>query len=148
MSQSEGKIIALCSQDLEKYDIVIYDILQQTDSASLFNKLTYFTYLKQNFGFKNDNTEKDFLVDLLKNQEISAIPKSFKTLKYKEDKLKIKAPVILSVKPNAGKETIELPENENPNLYLLLFKQLGNFKQLWYIYIFAALFSATTTQAK
>ncbi|MBK8601163.1 MAG: hypothetical protein IPN80_11990 [Flavobacterium sp.] len=31
-------------------------------------------------------------------------------------------------------------------MYWQLFKQLGDYKQLWYIYIFAALFSAITAQ--
>ncbi|GHT08117.1 hypothetical protein FACS189426_02940 [Bacteroidia bacterium] len=143
--QTEEKIIALCSQDLETYNLNVYDTLQQTDSATLFNKLSYLSYLKHNFGFKDNTAEKDFLMDLLKNQEIT-IPKSFKALKYNHDKIKIKAPLILTVKLKVQKAADEFPKEENPNLYWRLFKQLGNFKQLWYLYIFAALFSASTAQ--
>jgi len=145
-AQTEEKIIAICSQDLEQYSIDIYDILEETDSATLFNKLTYFTYLKQNFGFKNSVAEKDFLLDLVKNQDISSIPKGFKTLKYNNDKIKIKAPLILTIKPKQNSRKEDFPKNENTNLYWQLFKQLGSFKQLWYIYIFAALLSASTAQ--
>ena len=102
-AQTEEKIVAICSQDLEQYHIKIDEILEQTDSSTLFNKLTYFTYLKQNFGFKNQTAEKDFLLDLLKNQDISSIPKSFKTLKYNNDKIKIKATLILTI--NQKKES-------------------------------------------
>lgn len=145
-AQTEEKIIAICSQDLEQYSIDIYDVLEETDSTTLFNKLTYFTYLKQNFGFKNSVAEKDFLLDLVKNQDISSIPKGFKTLKYNNDKIKIKAPLILTIKPKQNSRKEDFPKNENTNLYWQLFKQLGSFKQLWYIYIFAALLSASTAQ--
>ena len=145
-AQTEEKIVAICSQDLEQYDIKIDEILEQTDSSTLFNKLTYFTYLKQNFGFKNQTAEKDFLLDLLKNQDISSIPKSFKTLKYNNDKIKIKAPLILTINQKKESSKQDIPKSENTNLYWQLFKQLGNFKQLWYIYIFAALLSASTAQ--
>lgn len=145
-AQTEEKIVAICSQDLEQYNIKIDEVLEQTDSSTLFNKLTYFTYLKQNFGFKNQTAEKDFLLDLLKNQDISSIPKSFKTLKYNNDKIKIKAPLILTIKPKKESSKQDIPKSENTNLYWQLFKQLGSFKQLWYIYIFAALLSASTAQ--
>ena len=62
------------------------------------------------------------------------------------DKVKITAPLILTVKPKETKENIDFPKDENRSLYWQLFKQLGQYKQLWYIYIFAALFSASTTQ--
>ena len=145
-AQTEEKIVAICSQDLEQYHIKIDEILEQTDSSTLFNKLTYFTYLKQNFGFKNQTAEKDFLLDLLKNQDISSIPKSFKTLKYNNDKIKIKAPLILTIYQKKESSKQDIPKSENTNLYWQLFKQLGSFKQLWYIYIFAALLSASTAQ--
>lgn len=145
-AETDEKIIAICSQELENYNINIYDELERIDSATLFNKLTYFSYLKENFGFKNYDAEKNFLLDLLNNQEIGIVPKHFKTLKYNNDKVKISAPLILTVKPKETKQTIDFPKDENESLYWQLFKQLGQYKKLWYIYIFAALFSASTTQ--
>ena len=145
-AETDEKIIAICSQELENYNINIYDELEKIDSATLFNKLTYFSYLKENFGFKNYDAEKSFLLDLLNNQEIGIVPKHFKTLKYNNDKVKISAPLILTVKPKETKQTIDFPKDENKSLYWQLFKQLGQYKKLWYIYIFAALFSASTTQ--
>ena len=145
-AQTEEKVIAICSQDLEQYNIKIDEVLAQTDSTTLFNKLTYFTYLKENFGFKDSIAEKKFIIDLIKNQEIHSIPKGFKTLKYNNDKIKIKAPLILTIKSKKEYRKQDFPKSENTNLYWQLFKQLGSFKQLWYIYIFAALLSASTAQ--
>ena len=139
------RIEVLVNAELAIYDI--YPSKLTGNYTELFNKLTYFSYIKENFGFKDNNAEKDFLIDLLKNQEISTIPKHFKILKYNKDKVRITAPLVLSVKPKEKIEHIQFPKiEENKNIYLSLFKQLGQFKQLWYIYIFAALFSASTTQ--
>jgi subfamily B ATP-binding cassette protein HlyB/CyaB len=139
------RIENIVNAELAEYDI--YRLELADNYTVLFNKLIYFSYIKENFGFKDLQTEKDFLIDLLKNQDISNVPKHFKTLKYNKEKVRITAPLVLSVKP---KEKIEYIESslieKSKSIYLLLFKQLGNFKQLWYIYIFAALFSATTTQ--
>ena len=145
-AETDEKIIAICSQELESYNINIYDELQKIDSSALFNKLTYFSYLKESFGFKDFETEKNFLIDLLNNQEIGIVPKHFRTLKYNIDKVKITAPLILTVKPKETKQINDFPQDENKNLYWQLFNQLGQYKQLWYIYIFAALFSASITQ--
>lgn len=116
------------------------------NDLSVFNKLTYFSYLKENFGFKDFEAEKNFLIDLLNNQEIGIVPKHFRTLKYNNDKVKITAPLILTLKQKESKQSNDFPKDENKSLYWQLFKQLGQYKQLWYIYIFAALFSASTTQ--
>lgn len=146
LAETEDKIKALCTQELAAHQIDIEKSLLENDTASLFNKLTYFSYLKDNFGFKDTTAEKNFLDDLLKNQEIATVPNHFRTLKFKKDKLKNTSPLILVVKPNTKNEEASFPKEENTNLYWSLFKQLGNFKKLWYIYIFAALFSASTAQ--
>lgn len=145
-ADTDEKIIAICSQELDKYNLNIYHVLEKIDSTTLFNKLTYFSYLNKNFGFKNIEAEKSFLIDLLENQEMGIIPKHFRTLKYNNDKVKITAPLILTVNEKLDKNISEFPKDENKSLYWQLFKQLGQYKQLWYIYIFAALFSASTTQ--
>jgi len=140
----EEKLSVLCHQELASYQIDIQATLQKNDNATLFNKLTYFGYLKNSFGFKNAESEKAFLEDLLFNQQIASLPKHFKTLKYNQDKIRVKAPLALSVKPPITKPTqAALP---NTNIYLTLFKQLGQYRKLWFIYVFAALFSASTTQ--
>lgn len=146
LADTEEKIIAFCKKDLEEYHINIETALLENGHAELYNKLTYFTYLKSNFGFKDFEAEKNFLNDLLKNQEISSVPRNFKTLKFNKDQIKNTSPLILVVKPDPDKGAMPLPKEETTNLYWRLFKQLGEFKKLWYIYIFAAVFSASTAQ--
>ena len=146
-TETEDKIVAICSEDLKEYKLNLTEVINENGHAAVFNKLTYFKYLKENFGFKDSDAEKSFLVDLLKNQEISSIPNNFKTLELDKGKIKNKSPLILVVKTNEEKEaTVSYPEETKGSLYWQLFKQLGDYKQLWYIYIFAALFSATTAQ--
>lgn len=146
--ETEDKILAICSDDLKEYDINFEEVLAENGHASLFNKLTYFKYLRESFGFKDQTTEKNFLNDLLKNQEISAIPNNFKTLELEKGKIKNNSPVVLSIHPSFETDaaTPTYPEEEGRSLYWQLFKQLGEYKKLWYIYIFAALFSAITAQ--
>ncbi len=150
IAETEDKIKALCSQDLADYNINYEAALTDNGHASLFNKLTYFKYIKGNFGFKDKEAEKSFLGDLLKNQDISNVPQNFKSLELDKGKIRNTSPLILSVKQNAqdeaNAEATAYPEEKKRSLYWQLFKQLGAYKKLWYIYIFAALFSATTAQ--
>lgn len=148
LADTEDKIIAICSQDLSDYQINFENTLIENGHAVLFNKLTYFKYLKDSFGFKDLLAERNFLTDLLKNQEISSVPNSFKILELEKGKIKNNSPLILVVKAiEEEKDTQQsYPEEENGSLYWQLFKQLGEYKKLWYIYIFAALFSAATAQ--
>ncbi|MEY3500797.1 MAG: hypothetical protein RL308_2466 [Bacteroidota bacterium] len=146
LAETEVKIEAICNAELGEYGIDYESSLLENGHSALFNKLTYFTYLKDNFGFKDFTTEKNFLLDLLKNQEISAVPKNFKTLKFNNNAIKNSSPLILVAKEKNEPEDTNIPREENTNLYWQLFKQLGKFKKLWYIYIFAALFSASTAQ--
>ena len=147
IAETEDKILALCSSDLAEYKIDYQTTLADNGHAVLFNKLTYFKYLKNNFGFKDADAEKKFLNDLLQNQDISSVPNNFKTLELEKGKIKNASPLILVVKQDAQKETAQTyPEEKKGSLYWQLFKQLGEYKKLWYIYIFAALFSATTAQ--
>ncbi|HLA56591.1 MAG TPA: ATP-binding cassette domain-containing protein [Flavobacterium sp.] len=147
MTDTETKIRVLCSEDLAEYNISLDNALADNGHAVLFNKLTYFKYLKGNFGFKDTLAEKAFLNDLLKNQDISNVPNNFKTLELEKGKIRNSSPLILTVKQNPEDEAEPAyPEESRKNLYWQLFRQLGEYKKLWYIYIFAALFSATTAQ--
>jgi len=146
--ETEDKILAVCSDDLREYNINFSDALIDNGHATLFNKLTYFKYLRESFGFKDKEAEKSFLDDLLKNQEISAIPSNFKTLELDKGKIKNNSPLVLALQPafESEEQAPSYPEENKRSLYWELFSQLGEYKKLWYIYIFAALFSATTAQ--
>jgi len=145
LAETEDKILALCSQDLAEYKINFDDALIENGHAVLFNKLTYFKYIKENFGFRDAFVEKKFLNDLLKNQEISIVPSNFKTLEFNKGKIKNNSPLIIVVKPIKDHNHSFTKEGKT-SLYWQLFKQLGQYKKIWYIYIFAALFSALTAQ--
>lgn len=143
----EEKFRVIIEKDLDNYKISIKNIYKYNDLATAFNKISYFSYVKENYGFKSFLSEKSFLKDLLFNQELSNIPKQFKNLKLKKDLIQIKAPLILSVKKNENtNENINVSKGNEQNIYIKLLKSLGNNKRLWYIYIFSALFAATTTQ--
>jgi subfamily B ATP-binding cassette protein HlyB/CyaB len=147
LAETEDKIIAICATELEEYKINLSDAIVKNGHTGLFNKLIYFKYIKESFGFKNKEAEESFLIDLLKNQEISSVPKNFKTLELEKGKIKNNSPLILTVKPDPEQvDKLEYPQEHKSSLYWELFKQLGENKKLWYIYIFAALFSATTAQ--
>ncbi|MBP6374681.1 MAG: hypothetical protein KA325_09755, partial [Flavobacterium sp.] len=145
--QTDDQVQAVCAQIINEYALDLQTAITENGSTQLFNKLSYFSYLRDTFGFKNDEAEKSFLIDLLKNQDIAQIPTGFKTLQLEKGKIKNTAPVVLCVQLNATQSNaINYPEEEKSSLYWDLFKKLGSYKKLWYIYIFAALFSAITAQ--
>ena len=119
------------------------------DKADVINKLTYFSYVKENFGFVNSEAEKNFLQDLLFNQELHTLPKQFRTLKVNGAKLRITAPVVLTVQkgdevklPVAGDLTTAKPVNP----YRRLVGEMKAYHKLWGIYIASALFAAFIAQ--
>lgn len=119
------------------------------DKADVINKLTYFSYLKENFGFTNAEAEGRFLNDLLFNQQLNILPKQFRTLKLNEAKLRITAPVVLSINKT---EQVQLPLTtaitpEKPaSSYRRLVSEMKPYHKLWGIYIMAALFAAFLAQ--
>ncbi|GAB2791172.1 subfamily B ATP-binding cassette protein HlyB/CyaB [Hymenobacter luteus] len=143
--QLEQKLTLLCNQELTTYHIKLEQALTTNDASTLFNKLTYFTYLKENFGLKDNKAEKDFLEDLLFHQEVGALPKHFRSLKDEKNRIKLRAAMVLTVKPKQPKPAPAASRPEQ-SPYLTLLRDLGRNRRIWYIYIFAALFSAFTAQ--
>lgn len=147
LSNATDQIASICHTEIEEYKINVNEVISENGLASAYNKLIYFKYIKLNFGFKDGIAEKKFLIDLLKNQEISSVPVNFKTLELEKGKIKNNSPLILSVKQNLeDKAKDTYPIEVKGGLYWQLFKQLGNYKGMWGIYIFAALFSSITAQ--
>ncbi|MBE7170790.1 MAG: ATP-binding cassette domain-containing protein [Williamsia sp.] len=118
------------------------------DQAEIINKLTYFSYVRENFGFAHQNAERAFIRDLLFNQQMGTLPKQFRSLRISEAKLRIKAPVVLAVhtsQETAPAANLHKAEGEiNP--YRKLFHELKAFHKLWLIYIVSALFAALLIQ--
>ena len=139
----------LIKDELSIYNLQFNDIAQQDETIAA-NKLTYFSYLKENYGFASKEAEVNFLKDLLYNLQLNSVPNEFKSLKTEDDKLTIKTPVVLTVKKINSKalnqQFTPKKERENKNAYVQLFCEMKQYKKLWYIYIFAALFAAFITQ--
>lgn len=138
----------LIAEELSAYQLNP-DELADHDKGDVINKLTYFSYLKENFGFKDHEAEKRFLQDLLFNQDLNQLPKQFKTLKINGAKLRITAPVVLTVKkgnevklPAANYVTPAKPVNP----YRRLVGEMKAYHKLWGIYIASALFAAFIAQ--
>jgi subfamily B ATP-binding cassette protein HlyB/CyaB len=142
----QDKVEALCSAELSRYQVSLAGLLATQDPIHIFNKLVYFTHLRDDYGFKDENSEKAFLEDLLTNQEISLLPKQYRQIKYEEAKVKLSAPLVLSVKSVAEQAAKEAQPIDQQNVYHRLINELGKNKKLWYIYLFTALFAASITQ--
>ena len=63
--------------------------------------------------------ERNFLTDLLKNQEISSVPNNFKILELEKGRIKNNSPLILVVKAIEEEKEAQqsYPAEENGNLY-------------------------------
>ncbi|MEI6946346.1 ATP-binding cassette domain-containing protein [Paraflavisolibacter sp. H34] len=122
--------------------------LPPADPATVINKLTYFSYLKEHFGFSGPPAEKAFLEDLLYQQELGPLPAQFRALKVAGSRLQVKAPVVLTVKPPAITAPAATPRPaEAPlNPYKRLYRELRQYHGLWGIYITAALVAALFAQ--
>jgi len=142
----EEKLIFLINNELKKHGLEIEKALLTNDIAVLYNKVLYFSFLNDNYGFKSTDSERAFLQDLIFNLDISVIPKQFKNLKLKKEILQIESPLILSVKKNENFEANNSLNRDDENIYLKLYRSIKPSRRLWFIYIFAALFAATTAQ--
>lgn len=139
---------AMINEEVSAYQLDA-EAVADMDRAETINKLTYFSYLKENFGFANIEAEKKFLVDLLFNQQLHTLPKQFKALKLAGAKLRITAPVVLTVKKtdrlfvtSAAPPIIEKPVNP----YRRLVSEMKPYRKLWGIYIAVAVFAAFLAQ--
>ena len=123
--------------------------VQGCDEADIINKLTYFSYVQENFGFAGKEAEKNFLNDLLFNQNLHTLPKQFRTLKLSGAKLRITAPVVLTVRRNAEVATTagNNPIPQKPvSAYRRLVSEMKPYHKLWGIYIGTAIFAALIGQ--
>jgi subfamily B ATP-binding cassette protein HlyB/CyaB len=142
----EEKLIFLINSELRKHGLEIEKALLTNDIAVLYNKVLYFSFLNDNYGFKSIDSERAFLQDLIFNLDISVIPKQFKNLKLKKEVLQIESPLILSVKKIENFEADSSSKSDDDSIYLKLYRSIKPSRRLWFIYIFAALFAATTAQ--
>lgn len=138
----------MISDELALYGLTSEELFDQ-DQAMIINKLTYFTYIKEYYGFSSEYAEKEFLKDLIFNLQLNALPEQFKALKFSRDKLTMKAPVVLTV--NSRTETVvttpKAKEEEKPvHPYRRLFNELKQYHNLWSIFVVSALIVALLGQ--
>lgn len=149
MLNSKQALQQIIKDELNAYNFQPNGIAQE-DETIIINKLTYFSYLKENYGFASQEKEAKFLKDLLYNLQLNTIPSEFRALQSSGNTLTIKTPVVLTVKKNSDDsfKNVSAPQAEikKPNVYIQLFREMHRHKKLWYIYIFAALFAAFITQ--
>ncbi|MGB0840040.1 MAG: ABC transporter transmembrane domain-containing protein, partial [Chitinophagales bacterium] len=137
----------------EKLRVSIYQELKQRrihlphepsdkELITLFNKFTYFSYICENFGFKDEQAENAFLKDLIFNQDVGAVPSHFRSMKLEKAKVQIKAPILLSVKKGEDLAQFTPPEDPTENVYWKLFKSISSVKDIWMIFVVTAMIAA------
>lgn len=166
----------VCRQLLQEYDMDMDAVYESVPVDHVFNKITYFVYIRDEFGFANTGAERNFLKDLLFNQDIAHLPQQFLQLFVSKDKaqgrvkdrarnegrgraddetedegrerVSIKAPVILPVRKNSRISTLNAPrkDEESRNAFLVLYDALGDHRKSVLLFLFAALFSVSFTQ--
>ncbi len=145
LADLQERMEALCAPELARYNISFNGSWEDQDPTQVFNKLVYFSHIRDNFGFKDEAAERTFLEDILFHHDLS-LPKQFRQLKYENEKVKLSAPLVLSIRSMPDAEMPAPGKPEETNIYTRLFGELGANKRLWYIYLFTALFAASVAQ--
>ncbi len=113
------------------------------ETAELFNKLAYFTFVKVRFGIREEGA---FLEDLVFEQQLSSLPSRFRTLTDSPRGLELRTPVVLAVRPpRAPVAPAALADEPSPIRRLL--REVVHLRSLWYVFLFAAVLSSVTTHA-
>ena len=106
------------------------------------NKLEYFLYLEEQYGFKNDVAANAFLKDLFFEKHMDNIPHQFRKRRNVMDQVELTAPVLLSVQKTEGIEEVFTTEEKEGSIYWTLFKSIGSLQSLWTIFLATILFAA------
>lgn len=125
---------------LKEYNISFPSEPNESQLVELFNKLAYFSYVDETFGFKDKTAGHNFIKDLIFHQELKHIPKHFENVVFEKNKLKFKSPIFLSIKKT--EQTKEVKSNTTENVYWTLFKTIGSIKTLWYIFLFTTILAS------
>lgn len=139
------KVRISVQEELKERGLPVPMGLSAPEWLNLFNKLTYFSYVHKNFGFKNEKAANAYLDDLLVNQDVAVVPQHFKSLRYRKglDMVQIKAPILLSVKKSVDSWSIGEPSTEN--VYVRLVKSIRSIRDIWGIFILTTIITATIT---
>ena len=131
-------------EELRHLDFDLPNTLSQNDQIQLFNKLTYFSYLKENFGFKSIEAEKAFLKDLILHQQIQHIPDNFRNLKSRsKQRISIKSPILMSISIEEFNNTFT--NSEEDNIYWRLIREMKGIRPLWIMFLTTAIVAGLIT---
>ncbi|MFY0569495.1 ATP-binding cassette domain-containing protein [Archangium lansingense] len=140
-----GRIRGQVMEELEKYGLQLDTPPSEAEVAALYNKLLYFSYVKQNFGLKDEAAERAFLADLVHHQQLSSVPQRFRAVAGSEEKRMLAAPVVLVVRPPASRAERQVPDEPPAHPLRRLLKEAGAMRGIWYLFLVAAVLSSATT---
>lgn len=106
------------------------------------NKLEYFLYIEEEYGFKNETVANAFLEDLFFEQHLDNIPHNFRRRKNVSDKVEIAMPVLLSIQKTEEIVADFAQEKTEGSVYWKLFKSIAHLQSLWMIFLATILFAA------
>ena len=139
--------LAVCRRLLREYGFDADSLCRALAPDHLFNKITYFLYIRDEFGFKDTEAERNFLSDLLLNQDMTQVPQQFALLKIDQGTVSVKAPVILPVR--GGKAAASQGHDDDTgerNAFLVLYDSLGGHRKNLFLFVIVALASVTFSQ--
>ena len=146
MRHTKHRIRLIVKEETTKRNITLPNpYFSKQKAVEYFNKITYASYIIENFGFKDAAAEKAFYEDLLFNQELKNLPKHFQNAHLSGNQLKLKAPLLLSVTKEKPIETLQLEGNLAENVYLWLVKSISGIKSLWYIFLATTIIASLIT---
>jgi len=142
----DAKIRFVIDSELSKHGIRLdVEDLNKQDALDIFNKLAYFSYVDENYGFKDDAIAREFLEDLIFVQELDVIPKHFRSVNLSgESKIEIKAPLVLLAKKIEGKVPGIVGEPDE-NVYLRLIKSVKGIRELWMVFFVTSVIASIIT---
>ncbi len=106
------------------------------------NKLEYFLYIEEKYGFKNEAVANAFLKDLFFEQQLDNIPHNFRRRKNVSDTVEIAMPVLLSIQKTEEIVADFAQEKTEGSVYWKLFKSIAHLQVLWMIFLATILFAA------
>ncbi len=131
-------------EELKEYSINIPKRLSKKEQIDWFNKLCYFNYHKENYGFRSEEDAQRFLNDVLFFQEINSIPQNFQNFVLDTRKqVVLKSPIVLSVQNG---ELLGLIEgSEEQSIYWRLYSSIKGIRPLWFMFISTTLIAGLIT---
>ncbi|MBN8233190.1 ATP-binding cassette domain-containing protein [Corallococcus macrosporus] len=139
-----GRIRSQVVEELERYRLPLDTPPSEAEVAALYNKLLYFSYVKKNFGLKDEAAERAFLADLVQ-QKLASVPLRFRAVEGSEERQVLTAPVVLSVRPPASRAERQVSDEPPAHPLRRLLNELGALRGLWYLFLLAAVLSSVTT---